>query len=188
MNKKNFHLLLFSAIWSLFLPVSCSHHYDPDSLDLGFYQWNLWYDTSAENGQQQPSCAWEDLHRGMGKLVRIPALAKDHFQDKQDRGVLWYHCRFTLPENWEDRKISLQIHGAAPGAGLFLNEEQIAEFQGKDEAFELDVSDIIYYTRDNHLALMISCPPGSEWGREGISGGVVVKSIPFEKESEAEIK
>jgi hypothetical protein len=188
MNKKNYHLLLLSAMWSLLFPASCSHHYDPDSLDLGFYQWNLWYDTSAEAGQQAPSCGWEDFHRGVGKLVRIPALAADHFQDKQDQGVLWYHCRFTLPENWEDRKISLQIHGAAPGVGLFLNEEKIAEFQAKGAAFELDVSDIIFYTRDNHLALKISCSPGSEWGREGISGGVVVKSIPLEKDTTREIK
>ena len=160
------------------LVVSCSHKYDPDTLDLGFYQWNLWYDTTTESGQDMPSCGWEDLHRGMGKLVRIPAMAADHFPDKQATGVLWYHCRFTLPEDWEERKISLEIKGATPAAGLFLNQEQIAEFHGNEPSYEIDVSEKIYYTRDNHLAVMIRTPEGADWNHVGISGGIVVRSSP----------
>ena len=133
---------------------------------------------------QEPSCGWEDFHRGMGKLVRIPALARDHFQDKSEVGVLWYHCKFTLPENWEERKIELEITGAGPGVELFLNETKIADFQGSQEMFTLNVSEVIFYTRDNHLALRISTSPGDVWEEEGIAGGVVIKSLPEEEISE----
>ena len=161
------------------LVLACSHTYDPDTLDLDFYQWNLWYDTSYQADLPGPSCGWEDLHRGMGKLVRIPAMAKDHFQE-QDGGVLWFHCRFTLPENWEERKISLEIRGAAPALELFLNEEQIAAYKAMEPVFAIDVSDRIFYTRDNHLALKIHVPNGPDWSSAGISEGVVVKSFPEE--------
>jgi len=180
MKLPGFNLVLLLPLLLLNFLAACSHRYDPDTLDLGFYQWNLWYDTSAESVQKGPSCGWEDLHRGMGKLVRIPAMASDHFQEKKDKGVLWFHCRFTLPENWEDRKIGLQINGAAPEVELYLNEDQIADFHGDEAVYELDVSDIIFYTRDNHLALMIRTSPGTDWDREGISGGVLIKSIPAE--------
>ena len=61
------------------------------------------------------------------------------------------------------------------------NEELIADFKGEEAVFELDVSGRIYYTRDNHLALKILTAPGMNWSGEGISGGVVVISIPAEE-------
>ena len=91
MRKTGFLFIFLLAALQLSFLSSCSHDYDPDTLDLGFYQWNLWYDSSPEGEQPIPSCGWEELHRGKGKLVRIPALAKDHFREKQEQGVLSYH-------------------------------------------------------------------------------------------------
>ena len=183
MKKPSDLSFLLCAALLLFLLFSCSHKYDPDNLNLDFYQWNLWYDTSVGAEQQGPSCGWEDLHRGMGKLVRIPAMAADHFQE-EDKGVLWYHCRFTLPENWEERKISLEITGAAPAVELFLNQELIAEFTDAEPIFAMDVSNKIFYTRDNHLAIRIRIPEGRDWTHAGISEGIVVKSFSKEQEKE----
>ena len=103
-------------------------------------------------------------------------MAADHIPEKQATGVLWYHCRFTLPENWEERKINLEIKGAAPAVQLFLNQEQIAEFQGNEPSYKIDVSDKIFYTRDNHLVVMIYTPEGADWNQVGISEGIVVNS------------
>ena len=138
MKIRSIPSLLLLAILLPVLFGSCSHKYDPDTLDLEFYQWNLWYDNATDSDRALPSCGWEDLHRGMGKLVRIPAMAADHFPEQQAAGALWYHCRFTLPENWEERKISLEIKGAAPEAALFLNQEMIASLQGNTSSFEMD--------------------------------------------------
>lgn len=179
---------------ALILPVSqisCSHNYDPDTLDLGFYQWNLWYDVSSEQDQNEPSCGWEEMDRGIGKLVRIPAMAADHFQEfaeEKSRGVLWYHCRFTLPENWEDRKVSLQINGASPMLGVFLNQQQIADYRGNESFITMDVSDSIYYTRDNHLALRIAIKDNMNWKSIGISESVVIKSFRDEQEIAGTVK
>lgn len=165
----------------LVLGISCSHKYDSNTLDLSFYQWNQWADREANWNEQTnhfeagdlsdiptspPSCGWEALHRGNGNLVRIPTSLEDFI------GVSWYHCRFTLPENWEEKEIQLFFENIGPVTGVYLNEELIGFRTGGKESFELDVTDRIYYTRDNHLAIRITDPEGGG----GIGGNILVKA------------
>ena len=173
--KLSLSLVVMSGLFS------CSHKYNSDILDLSFYQWNQWPDKEAKwqkasahdpsevlSGKlsNPPTCGWEVLHRGNGKLVRIPAVLKDHV------GVSWYHCRFTLPEVWEHRKIVLRFEDAGPEVEVYLNEEFIGFFRDGDTPFELNVTGRIYYTRDNHLAIRITDP----FGGGGITGNITVKS------------
>jgi hypothetical protein len=161
--------------------VSCSHKYNRDILDLSFYQWNQWPDKEAEwpkaithvqsndlSGMHSnpPTCGWEVLHRGNGTLVRIPAVLMDY------QGVSWYHCRFTLPEVWKERKIVLRFEDAGPEAEVYLNEQLSGFFREGNTPFELNVTDQIYYTLDNHLAIRITDP----FGGGGIGGNITVKS------------
>ncbi len=146
----------------LALATSCSHKFDSNVLDLAFYQWNLWPDMEAALDEHAPSCGWEELHRGTGKLVRIPALAKDHFPGESGLEVYWYHCRFTLPEGWEEREVTLHFEGVGPVTEVFLNQDPVGSHLGEEGEFEIDVSDVIYYTRDNHLAIRVSIRDGSE--------------------------
>jgi len=172
--------------WSLLLVlltplISCSHKYNSDILDLSFYQWNQWPDSDADwseasiysqseavemHPSNPPTCGWEVLHRGNGKLVRIPVVLMDHV------GVSWYHCRFTLPEIWEERKIVLRFEAAGPQVEVYLNEKLLGFFQDRNTPFELDVTNQIYYVRDNHLAIRITDPLGGG----GVSGNISVKS------------
>jgi len=178
-------LLLISAI--LIPGTSCSHNYDPDIQNLDFYQWNLWQDTGADPGEIVPSCGWEDLHRGMGRLVRIPAAPGEHFSEDGGKAVYWYHCRFTLPEKWEEKQISLVFEEAGPILHIFLNRELLGSFQNEKGAFELDVSESIYYVRDNHLSIRISNSDGKSPEKlRGITGNILVKpELGAGKEQEA---
>ena len=106
---------------------SCSHKFDSNTLGLDFYQWNLWQDTETEKGNDLPSCGWDDLHRGKGMLVRIPASLDRYFQNEEG-------------------------------------------------AFELDVTEVIYYTRDNHLSIRVSSSEEGTPGKiNGITGNIRVK-------------
>lgn len=173
MKKIQYPFLMLSLI----LLGSCSHKFDSNILGLEFYQWNLWEDAEAELGTDLPSCGWDDLHRGKGVLVRIPASIEEHFNDLKDDDVFWYHCRFTLPEQWEGRAITFVLEGAGPHIKLFLNQEAIGSFQNEDVAIEMDVSEVIYYTRDNHLAIRVSdIQEGLPGKLNGITGSVLVKS------------
>jgi len=172
---KNIHYLLFAL--SMILMGSCSHKYDSNTLGLDFYQWNLWQDTGPVQGDHLPSCGWEDLHRGKGKLVRIPASLEEHFTVFESSDVFWYHCRFTLPEQWQGKTISMIFTQAGPFVEVFLNENHAGSFQDEEGTFDLDVSEVIYYTRDNHLSIRISgAGSGSAMQPAGISGTILVKS------------
>jgi hypothetical protein len=182
MTKNILNLKKWSLLLVLLAPLmSCSHKYSSDILDLSFYQWNQWPDTDADWNEgpaldqsddlsnissSPPTCGWEVLHRGNGNLVRIPAVLKDHV------GVSWYHCRFTLPEIWKDRRIVLKFEAAGPEVEVYLNEALLCYFRERDTPFELDVTDQIYYVRDNHLAIRITDPSGGG----GIGGNITVNS------------
>ncbi len=159
---------------------SCNLKYDSDILDLAFYQWNQWKDTEAlykkeslntqstelsQNVPNPPSCGWDVLHRGNGKLVRIPASLEGY------SGVSWYHCRFTLPELWDKKQIALMFDDGGPKVEVYLNETLVGFHQGNHAPFEIDVTGKIYYTRDNHLAIRITDPDAT-----GGIGIITVKS------------
>jgi hypothetical protein len=175
--------------------VSCSHSFDADTLDLRMYQWNLWVEPDATWSEKDdaipanpgsvppellPGCGWDKLHRGMGKLVRIPTSVSEQFtgtggsdgMESEFRGVAWYHCRFSLPELWKEKPIILELEEAGPRVDVFLNEDYVGGQTGTRARFILDVSGIIYHTRDNHLAIRISDPEGSGGG---ITGPIHVK-------------
>lgn len=165
-------------IWT----VSCSHKYNSNELDLSFYQWNMWAG-EVDAGKKvasvpaSPSIGWDEFNRGVGKLVRIPASFESQFSENENKGVLWYHCRFTLPELWQARTIHLVFENAGPGVDLFLNEKFVESHQGDHTPFELNITDQVYYTRDNHLAIkVIDSEPGSDPGAFGIMGKIVVRS------------
>lgn len=172
-------LILLSAI--VVMVSSCSHKYDANVLDLGFYQWNMWPDKGHQGNGHDPSCGWEDLHRGMGKLVRIPAALEEHFQESEYASVTWFHCRYTLPELWKERKVKLRFAGISQHAEVFLNGELAGSFQGEGTPFEIDVTERIFYTRDNHLAVRINGPPT---GSAGITGSVLVVSAQKESQTD----
>jgi len=162
----------------LILLSGCSHKFDASMMDLNFYQWNLWHDQESSLEEEAPSCSWEVLHRGNGKLVRIPALIKDQFPGEKGAGIYWYHCRFTLPEDWKERDIAFRFEGVGPILEVYLNGEPIGSNLANAVDFDLDVTKVIYYTRDNHLALRVIVLDEAQWAYAGISGTVLVKSVP----------
>ncbi len=167
-------LLLFSVL------ISCSHDYDSDTLDLGKYQWNMWPEMEVQTGPgelavNEPSCGWDVLHRGMGNLVRIPAIQGEHFKPEEQSELIWFHCRHTLPELWAEREISLKFEGVSHEAEVYLNGELVGAFLEKDSPFTIDITDKVYYVRDNHLVVRVYDPnPGAC----GISGNILVVSTP----------
>jgi len=167
-------LLLISVL------VSCSHDYDSDTLDLGKYQWNMWPEEDVQTGPDElvghePSCGWDVLHRGMGKLVRIPATLESSFKPEEQSSVAWFHCRHTLPELWAEREISLKFEGVSHEAEVYLNGELVGTFLAMDTPYTIDISDKVYYVRDNHLVVRVYDPDPASCG---ISGNILVVSTP----------
>lgn len=165
-----------SYLIMLLLLASCSHDYTSDRLDLGSYQWNLWIDEQAKGTDDPPphvpSCGWEDMERGVGKLVRIPALAEEHFSGGV-KGPAWYHVRFTLPEIWDGSSVSIRFEAVKGDLELYLNGELAGAHPPTDSSYSLDLTGKIYYVRDNHMSLRIH---GAGRDSTGIAGKVLLKS------------
>lgn len=185
--KVYFLRVRFFPIWLLmFVALSCSHDYSHDSLDLEKYQWNMWPEIGAEPGLDghavnAPSCGWEKLDRGMGKLVRIPAIQDSHFSPEEQSPVVWFHVRHTLPELWADRDISLHFDGVSYRAEVYLNGEMVGSYQGENTPFSIDITKTVFYVRDNHLSIRVYDPnPGSC----GITGKILVVSKPLDQAPE----
>ena len=121
-----------------------------------------------------PSSMWV-LHRGMGKLVRVPALQGDHFKPEEQSELTWFHCRHTLPELWAEREISLKFEGVNQEAEVYLNGELVGAFLGENTPYTIDITDKVYYVRDNHLVVLVYDPNPASCG---ISGNILVVSTP----------
>ncbi len=189
---RNYSWTRILPLWVLLLVAfSCSHTYDSNTLDLGKYQWNMWPDMEAVAGPDSlygagtepgtwpsnaPSCGWDVLHRGNGKLVRIPAILDLNFTPEEQSSVTWFHCRHTLPSLWAERDISLSFEGVSHRAEVYLNEELVGVYLGENSPFTIDITEKVFYVRDNHLSIRVYDPiPGFC----GITGNILVVSIPL---------
>lgn len=178
---RNYIWIRIIPLWVIMVSaLGCSHDYTADTMDLGTYQWNMWPDVKANWEVDStlllhpPSCGWEVLHRGNGKLVRIPALMDEHFPGEQAT-VTWFHCRHTLPELWAEREVTLNFGGVSTRAEVYLNEKLVGTHLGRNIPFLLDISDEVYYVRDNHLAIRVYDPVA---GSGGITGKILLVSKP----------
>ena len=185
--KRLFLLTLILTAIGLIFPA-CSHRYESDALDLSVYQWNLWPDKDAEWENDslylhpldirslpvnKPTIGWDALHRGAGKLVRIPATVEEHFWGENGNpfgvsgnyaGVSWFTTRFTLPENWEGKRIVLKFESVRLRAEVYLNEELVGYDLINGTPFEVDITERVNYSLDNYLAVRITDPHGNfDW-------------------------
>jgi hypothetical protein len=168
-----FHIVLALAP----LLVSCGNEYNSNTMDLGFYQWNFWTEVGADEDAVAPSCGWDEMHRGVGKLVRIPATAGEHFS-KDYTGVSWLHVRFTLPDPWAGKPISINFEGINGNTRVFLNGELVGVHPLTNDSFSIDVTGKIYYVRDNHLDIRIADPRP---GLGGVTGKIILEAASPEE-------
>ncbi|MFH0756165.1 MAG: sugar-binding domain-containing protein [Bacteroidota bacterium] len=172
-RKRNITLLRFALILVLSPAlVSCGHGYNSHTMDLVYYQWNFWTEEGADEDAPAPSCGWDEMHRGVGKLVRIPASVGEYFSSDYT-GVSWFHVRFTLPDPWAGKEISLHFEGINGNTRVFLNQELVGTVPLTNGPFRLDVTGKIYYVRDNHLDIRITDPRP---GMGGVTGKIILEA------------
>ena len=174
---KRYRLIYIPVVLSM---VACSHHYHSDKLDLGFYQWNLWIDEDNADTvirTHEPSCGWETMKLGVGKLVRIPTVVEEQFPGETG-GVAWYHTRFSLPDLWDKSDVSIQFDSVIGNTEVYLNGALAASQPETGAPFSLDLTGKIYYTRDNHIAIRVA---SGDPLKTGIAGKVILKSDYLEE-------
>lgn len=56
---------------------------------------------------------------------------------------LWYRRRFTVPANWKGERVLLHFGAVAEKASIFVNGRPAGRHDGRWEAFDLDITDLL---------------------------------------------
>lgn len=82
----------------------------------------------------------------------------------------WYRKHFTLPEGSEGKRILIRYDGIATVSTVYLNGCLMAHNFSAYNTFELDVTDNIYYDRENVIAVYVNTEEFEGWWYQG--GGI----------------
>ncbi len=83
----------------------------------------------------------------------------------------WYRRHFSLPEGLRrDARITLLFEGVAGWSTVYLNGALLAKNASAYNTFEVDISDNVYYDRDNVLAVYVDTQEYEGWWYQG--GGI----------------
>ena len=82
----------------------------------------------------------------------------------------WYRKHFTLPEGCEGKRIVLRFDGIAGHATIYLNGCQLHHNFSAYNTFEVDISDLAFFDKENVLAVYVNTQEFEGWWYQG--GGI----------------
>ena len=82
----------------------------------------------------------------------------------------WYRKHFTLPEGCENKRVTLRFDGIAGNSTVYLNGCLMYHNYSSYNTFEVDISDNVYYDKDNVIAIYVSTEEFEGWWYQG--GGI----------------
>lgn len=82
----------------------------------------------------------------------------------------WYRKVFTLPEEYTDKRITLRFDGIAGKSTVYLNGCLMAHNFSSYNTFEIDITDRVFFDKDNQLAVYVNTEEFEGWWYQG--GGI----------------
>lgn len=82
----------------------------------------------------------------------------------------WYRKHFTMPEGSEGKRVMLRFDGIAGEATVYLNGCLIGHNFSRYNTFEIEISDYVYYEKENVLAVYVNTEQFEGWWYQG--GGI----------------
>lgn len=82
----------------------------------------------------------------------------------------WYRKHFSLPENSENKRILLRFDGIAGKSVIYLNGCLMKHNFSSYNTFEIDITDYVYFDRENVIAVSVSTEDFEGWWYKG--GGI----------------
>jgi len=91
-------------------------------------------------------------------------------QGYRPQGVVWYRKHFTLFDKYKEKKIYLKFDGIATAAEIYFNSIKVAALEGGYTPITIDVTDYVYFDKNNTVAVRADCTRKEGWWYEG--GGI----------------
>ena len=113
------------------------------------------------------------------KMVTLPhdyVVQQD--TDKNENGALgclhydkaWYRRYFTLPEGSEGKRVTLRFDGVTGNSTVYVNGCLMGHNYSTYNYFELDISDVVYFDKENVIAVFVDPTWFEGWWYQG--GGI----------------
>lgn len=121
----------------------------------------------------------KSLHSDRWKMVTVPhdyVVTQDLSKDENNAlGYLhydnaWYRNHFTLPEGSENKRITLRFDGVTGKSTVYLNGCLMYHNFSTYNTFEIDISDNVYYDKENIIAVYVNTEEWEGWWYQG--GGI----------------
>jgi beta-galactosidase len=82
----------------------------------------------------------------------------------------WYRKHFKLPEGSENKRVMLRFDGIATASDIYLNGCIMRHNYSAYNTIEIDISDYVFYDRENVIAVYVSTEDFEGWWYQG--GGI----------------
>ena len=82
----------------------------------------------------------------------------------------WYRKHFTLSKEYEDKRVLLRFDGIAGKSTIYLNGCLMHHNFSAYNTFELDISDYVYFDKENIIAVYVNTEEFEGWWYQG--GGI----------------
>lgn len=153
------------------------------AIDLSDRNWRLWLDTTrawladtlwinpettSRLPVNAPSCGWQQLERGIGKNIKLPATVEEHFWGQNGNsygvtgdyiGVSWFSSQFNVSDEDIKKRVILHFESARLRAEVYVNRKLAGYNLIEGTPFEVDATPFLQEGR-NQLAVRITDPNG----------------------------
>lgn len=121
-------------------------------------EWDFWINSGRKSGSwskiQVPS-HWEQQGFGSYNYGRDYVTYGRNFKFNDETGL--YKCRFSVPNSWKEKTISIVFEGSMTDTEVKINGKLAGEIhQGAFYEFKYDISDKIQFGKENALEVKVS--------------------------------
>ncbi|MCO7124700.1 beta-glucuronidase [Sporolactobacillus shoreicorticis] len=116
--------------------------------------WKFKFDPKSEGEEFN----WQDGLKDTLDMP-VPSSFNDFFTKKDEReytGDFWYETDFFVPEEWENRRVSLRFDAATHRATVYVNGNKIISHEGGFLPFNADLKQAVSFGKNNKVVVKIN--------------------------------
>lgn len=157
--------------------------FEREAVDLSTKNWKLWLDTTSIWQRDSlwiapedisalpvnnPSCGWDELEKGIGKNINLPATVEEHFWGQNGNsygvtgdytGVSWFTSHLDIDESDLSKRIVIHFESTRMRTEVYINRKLAGYNLVDGTPFDVDITRFVEEGKNN-IAVRITDPNG----------------------------
>lgn len=121
---------------------------------------------TSEHELEENNWVWVDLPHDY-VIEQVPDRNENNAGGYFKYENVWYRKHFKLPEGSEGKRVTIRFDGVAGKSTIYLNGCLMYHNYSAYNTFEIDISDNVYYDKDNVIAVYINTDEWEGWWYQG---------------------